>query len=62
MKSPDGVQIFKAMQGTVEKFANTPENCFIVNDSVNDVRVYSKLNRQWYIDLTKERLSQFGVM
>ena len=47
---------------TVEKFANTPENCFIVNDNVNDVQVYSKLNRQWYIDLTKERLSQFGVM
>lgn len=47
---------------TVEKFANTPENCFIVNENINDVQVYSKLNRQWYIDLTKERLSQFGVM
>lgn len=30
MKSPDGVQIFKAMQGTVEKFANINSNSYFL--------------------------------
>lgn len=45
-----------------EKFANTPEHCFIVNDEVMGVSTkdYENLDRDWYINLTKERLKQFG--
>lgn len=47
---------------TIEKFANTPKHCFIYNENVNGVKVPSKLDKQWYIELAKERLKQFGVM
>lgn len=44
-----------------DKFANTPDRCFIENGNVNEVRVPRKLDRKWYIDLTKKRLEQFGI-
>lgn len=42
-----------------EKFANTPDNCFIYNNTVNDVKCPKNLDKQWYIDLCKRRLEQF---
>lgn len=45
----------------VEKFANTPEHCFIENGDINNAPVPDKLDRQYYITLAKERLKQFGV-
>ena len=47
---------------TIEKFANTPEHCFIVNDDVKKAIVGWRLNKQWYINLAKDRLRQFGVI
>lgn len=45
-----------------EKFANTPENCFIDNGDVNDKSIPNKLNKQWYIDLAYKRLQEkFGL-
>lgn len=52
----------KSTGKTVEKFANTPEHCFIVNTDVKETDVPNRLNKQWYINLTKERLKQFGVI
>ena len=45
----------------LEKFANTPEHCFIMNESVNGVKVSKKLDKQWYIDLALKRLEDFGI-
>lgn len=45
----------------VEKFANTPDHCFIVNGEVNFADVPAQLDRQYYIDMAKKRLEQFGV-
>lgn len=54
--------IFKVKNGkNPEKFANTPDNCFIFNGEVSGIKVTSRLNKQWYIDLAKTRLEQFGV-
>lgn len=47
---------------TIEKFANTPDHCFIVNDDVKKATVACRLDKQWYINLAKERLTQFGVI
>lgn len=52
----------KNLEKNPEKFANTPEHCFIENGDVNGLTVTSKLDKQWYIDMTKERLRQFGVI
>lgn len=52
----------KTEGATIEKFANTPERCFIDNGNVNGKPVPRKLDKQWYINLAKERLEQFGVI
>ena len=43
------------------KFGNTPDKCFIFNDDIKDVVIPKKLDRQWYIDLARKRLEDFGV-
>ena len=45
---------------TIEKFANTPMNCFIDNSNVNEKEVPAKLNKQWYIDLALKRIADYG--
>ena len=52
----------KNLDKNPEKFANTPEHCFIDNSDIKDKKVPDKLDRSWYIDLTNERLKQFGVI
>lgn len=56
-----GIHKFKSEGKNPEKFANTPERCFIWNESVVDIKVPSYLDRQWYIDLAKKRIGDFGV-
>lgn len=47
---------------TIEKFANTPLNCFIDNEDVNGKEVPGKLDRKWYIQLAEERIEKkFGI-
>jgi DNA polymerase len=48
-------------RGSLEKFANTPDHCFIQNDDVNGAAVPAKLDKQWYIDMAIDRLKQFGI-
>ena len=43
------------------KFGNTPDRCFIYNDDLKGVSIPDKLDRQYYIDLAKKRLEDFGV-
>ena len=52
----------KQVKAKGEKFGNTPYHCFIFNDSVVGVKTPPELDRQWYIDLAKKRLKQFGVV
>lgn len=44
-----------------EKFADTSEHCFIMNENVNGVKVTKKLDKQWYINLALKRLEDFGI-
>jgi len=44
-----------------EKFANTPERCFIYNEEVKGIRVPDKLDYRWYLDLARDRLKDFGL-
>lgn len=45
-----------------EKFANTPDRCFIMNDDLTEIEIPEKLDREWYIKLAWERLKDFGVI
>jgi hypothetical protein len=44
------------------KFGNTPDHCFIFNDDLNGVTIPEKLDRQYYINLAKKRLEDFGII
>jgi hypothetical protein len=44
-----------------DKFGNTPDHCFIFNDDLNGVPIPAKLDKQYYINLAKKRLEDFGV-
>ena len=43
-----------------EKVANSPEHCFMWNDAIDDVKVPNYLDKQFYIDMAKKRLGDFG--
>ena len=45
----------------VEKFANTPDHCFIENGNVNEMKVPELLDKNYYIEVAQKRLEQFGV-
>ena len=48
---------------TLEKFANTPSSMFILNGDVNGVKIPSRLDKQYYIDLAKKRIiDKFGLI
>lgn len=45
-----------------EKFANTPEHCFIYNYELNGKKAMDKLDKRWYIELARERIeNKFGI-
>lgn len=60
-KSDKGLFKRKSAHATSEKMAGTPDNCFIINDNVEDMKIPEKLDKQWYIDLTNKRLEAFGI-
>ena len=44
-----------------DKFPSTPANCFIDNEDVNGKSVPDKLDRQFYINMAKERAKGYGI-
>lgn len=56
--------LFKEKYATkrLEKFANSPEHCFIFNDVVKGAKIPAKLNRQWYLDMVNARIRGFGMI
>jgi len=52
-------QLFKVKNGTSEKIAYVPEQCFIDNHDVTNMIVPKKLDRKWYLELAKKRIHDF---
>lgn len=51
----------KTEGGTIEKFANTPDYCVIINENINGMECVKKLDKKWYVDLANKRLKDFGI-
>lgn len=52
----------KSEGATIEKFADTPEHCFIFNGDVNGKKIPDKLDLDWYVNLAKDRIhDKFGI-
>ena len=45
-----------------DKFPSTPLSCFIVNENVNGMSVPDKLDREFYINMAKERVQDYGII
>ena len=54
-------KVVKGREKNPEKFANTPDHCFIINDDVSTMPIPDELDRQYYIDLAWKRLKDYGV-
>ena len=55
----DGI-IYKCKTGGKrDKFANTPERCFLENGDIRGMRVPDKLDRQYYVELANTRMRRF---
>lgn len=52
----------KAGKAKPEKFGNTSEHSFIDNGDVHGKKCPGYLDKDWYIQLAKTRLAQFGVI
>jgi hypothetical protein len=51
----------KGEGATIEKFSNTPDRCFIWNDSVDGVACPDYLDKGWYVDLAIKRINDFSI-
>ena len=53
--------LYKKHRGktTLDKTAGTPEHCFIINSDITEMSIPDKLDKQWYINLAKERIKTF---
>lgn len=58
-KLDEGIFKLKLDKEKPEKMAGTPENAFIENGDIKDMRVPRRLNKQWYIDVAKKRIKDF---
>lgn len=54
-----GLYKIHATRGNVAKVEGTPERCFIINEDVDGMKVPAYLDKQWYVDLAKERVKGF---
>lgn len=62
LPSDGGLRKVHATTNGKAKLEGTPQNAFLWNDSVNDVKCPDKLDKQWYINTAKDRLAGFGVI
>lgn len=65
-KSPEAGRLLKCRTRADDsfensKFGNTPDKCFVYNESVVGVKCPPELDKQWYIDFAQKRLRDFGL-
>lgn len=54
-----GIFKLKNDKNKPDKMAGTPENAFIENGDIKDLRVPRKLDKQWYINVANKRIKDF---
>ena len=57
-----GVKKVSVRTGKPEKISNSPEKCFIFNEDMTGVKCPEKLDKDWYVEMAKKRLKDFGVI
>lgn len=54
--------LYKSKNGVLHKISGSPEHAYIDNTDINDKKISRKLDREWYIDVAKKRISDFVSM
>lgn len=54
-----GVYKVKSDAERPEKIAGTPERCFIENADIREARIPRKLDKNWYIETARKRITDF---
>lgn len=66
MEGDNKIYKCKTVDGLVtrHKFANTPNDCVIINGDITSMTIHDVVNfdTQYYIDVSKKRLKEFGVI
>ena len=60
LNSDGRLEKLHAKTGRTAKLEGTPEHCAIVNDDVNGEKCPPWLDKNWYINLARKRLQDFG--
>lgn len=60
-KNPKDGTVYKVKGNRLFKFANTSEKSFIYNGDITGMKTPLELDYQWYINIAKERLYQYGM-
>lgn len=63
-KNPDlpGVMKIHAITGRPAKISNSPEHCFLFNSDINKQEVLPELDKDFYVEMARKRLNDFGVI
>ena len=62
LESEGSIFKVKNLQKNPEKFQDTPEHCFFINEDVTNAGIPKKLDKDWYFDMVMKRLKDFGVI
>ena len=54
-----GLYKHKKGKTSLDKVGGTPDKCFVINGNILDMDVPFYLDKQWYIDLTNERIKDY---
>ena len=57
-----GVQKVHATTDKPAKIPNSPEKCFMFNGNMCDIKTNDRLDKNWYINVARKRLNDFGVI
>lgn len=52
-------ELVKVKNGSIHKISYCPERCFIENGDVTNMKIPSKLDYWWYLDLANKRINDF---
>lgn len=54
--------IYEVKDKRKDKYANTPDRCYIENGAVSEMMIPATLNKEWYVDLAEKRIKdKWGI-
>ena len=60
-RNVDDTTIYKVKNGRKEKIDTAPQHTYIDNSDINDKKVPDILDKEWYVELAKKRITDFGI-